>query len=93
MPMLSGFDLRNKLRLDAQLAIKCIPYLYLSTSATPKMIVEAYSASSQGFFIKGNTIPEIERTISLIMDYWKQCTAPTNPPIAPAVQEILPKTA
>ena len=76
LPILSGFDLRNKLRIDAQLAIRCTPYLYLSTSATPKMIIEAYSASSQGFFLKGNTIAEVERTISLIMDYWKQCAGP-----------------
>jgi CheY-like chemotaxis protein len=82
MPVLNGFDLRNKVRLDAQFSIKCIPYLFLSTSATSKMIAEAYSGSIQGFFLKGNTIPEIEKTISLIMDYWKQCTAPTHPAIA-----------
>src|SRR6476659_3376896 len=59
LPILSGFDLRNKLRIDVQLAIRCIPYLYLSTSATPQMIMEAYSASSQGFFMKGNTFDEV----------------------------------
>jgi CheY-like chemotaxis protein len=78
LPILSGFDLRNKLRIDAQLAIRCIPYLYLSTSATPQMIMEAYSASSQGFFMKGNTFDEVEKTIGLIMDYWKQCTSPAS---------------
>jgi len=78
LPILTGFELRNKLRVDAQLAIRCIPYLYLSTSATPQMIIDAYSASSQGFFMKGNTFEEVEKTIGLIMDYWKQCTAPVH---------------
>ncbi len=78
MPILSGFDLRNKLKVDAQLALKCIPYLYLSTSASQKMILDAYSVSTQGFFIKESSISEITRTISLIMEYWSRCTAPDN---------------
>jgi CheY-like chemotaxis protein len=76
LPVLSGFDLRQKLKTDAQLALKCIPYLYLSSSPSPSMVVDAYSASAQGFFIKEDTIAKIEKTISLIMEYWKNCIPP-----------------
>lgn len=68
VPILNGFELRSKLKVDAQLALKCIPYLYLTTSASQKMILDAYSVSTQGFFIKENSIAEISKTISLIME-------------------------
>ena len=50
MPKLSGFELRNKLRVDAQLQLKCIPYLFLTTALNEQTVIDAYSASVQGFF-------------------------------------------
>jgi len=52
MPKLSGFELRNKLRIDAQLQLKCIPYLFFSTALNEQTVIDAYSASVQGFFVK-----------------------------------------
>lgn len=78
MPKLDGFALRNKIRTDAALDIKCIPYLFISTASTQKAVIDAYSLSVQGFFIKQNKVAEIEKTISIIMQYWKRCVAPNN---------------
>lgn len=78
MPKLSGFALREKLRSDAKLAIKCIPYLFFSTALDQQMVINAYGASVQGFFVKQSSIPEIEKTITVIMDYWLKCAAPNN---------------
>ncbi len=78
MPKLDGFELRNKIRTDAALQIKCIPYLFFSTASSQKAVIDAYSLSVQGFFIKQNTIDELEKTITVIMDYWKRCIAPHN---------------
>ena len=78
MPKLSGFELRNKLRIDAQLQIKCIPYLFFSTALNEQTVIDAYSASAQGFFVKQNSIEELEKTISVIMEYWLRCAAPNN---------------
>ena len=78
MPKLSGFELRNKLRVDAQLQLKCIPYLFLSTALNEQTVIDAYSASVQGFFVKQNSITELEKTIHVIMEYWKRCAAPNN---------------
>ena len=78
MPKLDGFELRNKLHNDAQLQIKCIPYLFFSTAVSQKAVIDAYSLSVQGFFIKQTTISELEKTISVIMEYWKRCAAPNN---------------
>jgi CheY-like chemotaxis protein len=78
MPKLNGFDLRNKSKLDADLAIKCIPYLFFSTALNQQMVINAYSVSAQGFFVKDDSVQELEKTITLIMDYWLKCAAPNN---------------
>src|SRR5689334_20502758 len=56
MPKLSGFELRDKLRIDAQLQLKCIPYLFFSTAVNAQTVINAYSASVQGFFVKQNSM-------------------------------------
>ena len=78
MPKLNGFELRTKLKTDADLTVKCIPYLFFSTSQNQKMVIDAYSMSVQGFFIKDTSLSELEKTISVIIEYWKRCAAPDN---------------
>jgi len=80
MPRLDGFELRKKIFTDAELQKKCIPYLFFSTAVSQKLVIDAYSLSAQGFFIKQNTFNELEKTISIIMEYWKRCAAPNNFP-------------
>ena len=78
MPKLDGFKLREKLKTDAALQIKCIPYLFFSTAANQQTVIDAYSLSAQGFFVKQNSMVELEKTIKTIMDYWYRCSAPNN---------------
>jgi CheY-like chemotaxis protein len=78
LPKLTGFELREKLRTDEELSVKCIPYLFFTTASNKKSVVDAYSLSAQGFFVKRNSIPEIEKIIRVIMEYWKECAAPND---------------
>jgi CheY-like chemotaxis protein len=78
LPKLDGFALRSKIRMDAQLQIKCIPYLFFSTASSQRAVVDAYSLSVQGFFVKQNTLAELEKTIVVIMEYWSRCISPNN---------------
>lgn len=78
MPKLDGFALRQKIKTDTQLEIKCIPYLFFTTASNQKAVIDAYSMSVQGFFIKQNQQSEIEKTISVIMEYWMRCTSPNS---------------
>ncbi len=78
MPKISGFELREKLKTDAKLQLKCIPYLFFSTALSQKMVIDAYSMSVQGFFVKESSMAELEKTISIIMEYWERCSAPNN---------------
>ena len=80
MPKLSGFALREKLKTDEKLNIKCIPYLFFSTALNQKSVIDAYSLSVQGFFVKQNSMSELEKTIFAIMEYWRRCAAPNDFP-------------
>ena len=78
LPKLDGFALRDKIKMDAKLQLKCIPYLFFSTASNQKAVVDAYSLSVQGFFVKQNSMIELEKTITVIMEYWKRCVAPKH---------------
>jgi response regulator RpfG family c-di-GMP phosphodiesterase len=78
MPKISGFELRNKVFTNAQLQSKCIPYLFFTTAADRKSVVDAYALSVQGFFKKPSSIDELESTIRKIVEYWKECIAPSQ---------------
>ena len=80
LPKLNGFALREKLKTDAKLNIKCIPYLFFSTALNQKSVIDAYSMSVQGFFVKQNSMLELEKTIFAIMEYWRRCAAPNDFP-------------
>lgn len=41
MPKLDGYQLREKLRTDSKLSNKCIPYLFFSTAANQKAVIDA----------------------------------------------------
>jgi CheY-like chemotaxis protein len=78
MPMIDGFALREKIKTDASLQVKCIPYLFFTTASSQKAVIDAYSLSVQGFFVKENSFSELKDTISVIMQYWKKCTSPSS---------------
>lgn len=78
MPKINGFELRNKVFTNEQLHIKCIPYLFFTTAADKKSVIDAYSLSVQGFFKKPSTMEGLENTIKKIVEYWKECIAPNE---------------
>lgn len=76
MPKLSGIELREKVHNNEDLRMKSIPYLFFSTSAEQRHVVDAYSRSIQGFFIKPNTYEKLKNTMFKIVEYWKECVSP-----------------
>jgi CheY-like chemotaxis protein len=67
LPKLDGFALRDKIRMDANLQLRCIPYLFFSTSVSLNEVIKAYSLSAQGFFKKEDSMKELEKSISVII--------------------------
>ena len=80
LPRLDGFALRDKIRMDADLQIKCIPYIFFSTAKNQRTVVDAYSKSIQGFFVKDGRMSELQETVRCIMEYWARCVSPNNFP-------------
>lgn len=78
MPKINGFELREKVHTNSLLQLKCIPYLFFTTNADKKSVVNAYSMSVQGFFVKPSEYNELEKTIKIITDYWSECIAPNE---------------
>lgn len=76
LPKLNGFDLRDKVHNNEQLRLKCIPYLFFTTSVQQKNVIDAYSKSVQGFFTKPGSYSEVLRVIGNIIEYWKDCHSP-----------------
>ena len=76
MPRLNGVELREKVHNNEDLRIKSIPYLFFTTTAEQKHVIEDYSKSIQGFFVKPTSFPELKRTIKIIVEYWQECVSP-----------------
>ncbi|MES2544044.1 MAG: response regulator [Bacteroidota bacterium] len=76
MPKLGGMELRAKIHENEDLRLKSIPYLFFSTSAEQKNVVDAYSKSIQGFFVKPTSYKEIKEVIGTIVSYWETCVSP-----------------
>lgn len=78
MPKLDGFALKRMVHTNEELSVKCIPYLFFTTSANEKAVYEAYTMSAQGFFVKPANYAELVETIKAMIAYWQRCYAPSN---------------
>ena len=76
MPKLNGIELRDKVRENKELEIKAIPYLFFTTTAEQEHVVDAYSKSIQGFFIKPSSFNELHDVLKTIVEYWQKCVSP-----------------
>lgn len=76
MPKLNGMELREKIHNNEDLRLKSIPYLFFSTSAEQKHVIDAYSRSIQGFFIKPISYIKLKTIIVKIVEYWQECESP-----------------
>lgn len=76
MPKLGGMELRTKLHEHDDLRVKAIPFIFLTTSAGHQAIVDAYTQSIQGFFIKPSTFSGLKKLLHTIVGYWQNCVPP-----------------
>ena len=76
MPKLNGMELREKIHNNEDLRLKSIPYLFFSTSAEQKHVIDAYSRSIQGFFVKPANYDKLKSILVKIVEYWQECESP-----------------
>jgi len=78
MPRLNGFELKKMLYTNEKISAKCIPYLFFTTSVELKTVIDAYTISAQGFFLKPDIYSKLVETMGTIVKYWKECYSPNN---------------
>lgn len=73
MPIMDGFQFRHAIQSDEFLRRKSIPFVFLSTDASPPSVVKAYDLMVQGFFKKPTNYNELCDVLKMTMDYWTKC--------------------
>ena len=76
MPKLNGMQLREQIHENEDMRLKTIPYLFFTTSAAQEDVINAYSKSIQGFFIKPSSFKDLKRLLKSIIEYWNECVSP-----------------
>jgi DNA-binding NtrC family response regulator len=76
MPVLNGMALKEEIQKNENLRLKCIPYLFFTTSANQQHVIDAYSKSVQGFFVKPNSMVKLKAIVKKIVEYWQECESP-----------------
>ena len=69
-------ELRDKIHNNEDLRLKSIPYLFFSTSSEQRHVIDAYSRSIQGFFVKPANYDRLKNVIIKIVEYWQECESP-----------------
>ncbi len=76
MPKLNGIELRKQIHENEDIRLKTIPYLFFTTSAEQEAVIDAYSKSIQGFFIKPSNFEDLKAIMKIIIEYWQKCESP-----------------
>jgi CheY-like chemotaxis protein len=77
MPVMNGLELKKQIDSDVELKKKGIPFIFFSTSAMASIVRDAFAMSVQGFFIKAQSLEELENTLKVIFEYWERCEHPS----------------
>ncbi|MEO6612529.1 MAG: response regulator [Chitinophagaceae bacterium] len=76
MPKLNGMELRKQVHENEDIRLKTIPYLFFTSTAQQETVIDAYSKSVQGFFVKPSSIEDLKSLIKIIVEYWSNCESP-----------------
>ena len=78
MNKLTGLELKKIIYDDEKLRIKCVPFIFLSTSRASGSIMEAYSYGVQGYFVKPNSLAKTKHMLQSMVTYWSESQHPNG---------------
>jgi CheY-like chemotaxis protein len=79
LPGMNGLEFKLKIDNDPYLRSKSIPFVFFSTAVDQRSVDKAYKEMTvQGFCKKSNTIDDLKKTLTLILEYWKICYHPNS---------------
>lgn len=78
MPKMNGLDFKKAIDTDEELKRKAVPFIFSSTAATKRQLLEAYDYRLQGYFLKPHDVKEMADQINLIINYWEVSVRPDS---------------
>lgn len=78
LPRMNGVEFRLLLNQNEYLRRKSIPFLFVTTAASPQLVQLAYDETVQGYFKKASTFAGLKEQLRLIMAYWQECLHPSS---------------
>jgi len=78
MTIMGGLELRQRIEAHDGLRKKAIPFIFLTTDASPGLVQETYGGTIQGFFKKATSYSGLLEQIEWIVGYWRHCVHPHN---------------
>lgn len=76
MAMLTGIELKKIIHDDERLRVRCVPFIFLSTSGASDSIMKAYSYGVQGYFIKPDNMRKWKDMLQSMITYWSESQHP-----------------
>lgn len=80
MPLMGGLELRRHIDANEVIKKKAVPFIFLTTDASPRLVQDAYEATIQGFFKKAVGYQAAKEQLQWIVGYWLHCIHPHNLP-------------
>ena len=78
MPVINGLELKRIISEDEDLRLKCVPFVFMSTSTATDAVMKAYSFGVQGYFIKPTKFSELKELAVFMINYWSKSQRPTR---------------
>jgi len=76
MSRINGLELKKLIYDDEQLRLKCVPFIFMSTSGASSAVMRAYSYGVQGYFVKPSNFDELKVLLDSIIKYWTSSQHP-----------------
>jgi CheY-like chemotaxis protein len=76
LPDVSAIALLHRLREHPGLAP--LPFVVYSSSASPRLIAEAYAAGAGGFLVKPLELADLQGALRRLVDYWFELVEPAS---------------
>jgi len=70
---MTGVQMKEVIQADNFLRDKGIPFVFISTNASPEIVKRAHQLNVQGFFKKPASDDEFKSMLQLLFDYWALC--------------------
>ena len=78
MNKMGGIALKKKIYDNERLRMKCMPFLFFSTSDASASIMDAYSVGVQGYFVKPFSLAEYRDMLKSMITYWGYSQHPNS---------------